>query len=246
MNATNPYAAPAILPENGPMDVDTVEAPRGRVPLSRRVLALATVLAVLVAGVTGWLLLRGDDTEATPDPTTVFVLNPLNPGEKFSLGSIYFEHTGSDLEILEVNPRMSANLDYLGAIAIWPQDSYRSALDVGNGFPAKQQKYHHPALGVVIPAAEFDKPTIGLDEPSHLLAVTAGFRIRIGDVGAVVGVELVYRAGKKVKRQYFAQAAVACVKPHPCGRSPERNGVSFHNQVFYDLGLIPRAAGSEH
>ncbi|MGQ0464791.1 MAG: hypothetical protein ACT4QG_05680 [Sporichthyaceae bacterium] len=236
---------PTVAPEDAyyPGEAPTGSGWRSRWT-GRRVALVAGVALGLIAAATGGFVWsqNGGDAVAVQRPEVTFGLHPLDPGEKFSLGSMWIEDPGGDLEILEVRPITSPNVEYLGAITIWPRDYATSSLDVGNGFPAPQQPHHHPAIGVVVPAAEFTYVDPKVGKPAALF-VTAGFRIREGDVGAVNGVTVVYRVGGAVKRTHFRHAAIACVKPHRCESTEKDPKIDFADEVLYGFGLIPRPSG---
>lgn len=120
---------------------------------------------------------------------------------------------------------------------VWPRDQTDEPYGGGPGYPAPEQGPHHPAFGVVIPAAETAFVPPGFDKTPPLM-VTAGFRITSGDVGAVNGVRVTYRADGQTKEQVFRQAIVGCVKPNPCENPKGEDPSGFADGVLRQFGLV--------
>jgi hypothetical protein len=203
------------------------------------VIAAALVAAVLVAGGAVWVNHRdGDGGLPHADPHTLAVLPAMDPSNtNFSLGSLYINAPGQDVEVLSVEPLTSTNVEYLGAFTVWPRDMGGADYSFGPGFPAPEQPHRHPAIGVVVPAAETAAVPPDLGKPLPL-TVTTGYRIRSGDFGAVNGVRVTCRAGGHTHSQLFRIAVVACVKPNPCGTRPGQD--HFGDDALAELGLAPK------
>lgn len=175
----------------------------------------AGIVGVVCATTAAAWWLASDDEPVDPAalrPTVTYASYPLRPGGAFTIGSLNIRTSGVDVEILEVRPYTSTNVEYLGSVAIWPRDMTGPQIGFAEGFPPAGQARHHSALGVVVPAAELTFRPPGHDEPADLF-VAAGFRMREGTVGAVNGITVVYRAGNRNITEHFRQAAVACVRP---------------------------------
>lgn len=164
---------------------------------------------------------------------TTAVLTPDNA--QFSIASLRIKDPGGDLQILDVVARTSPNVEYLGAYAMWPGKLYPST--GGPYFPVPAQAPHRHELTETIPAGEFAKARDELGRPAEA-AVTVGFRVVSGDVGAVNGVQVTYRVDGSTRRQFFAQAVVACLKPNPCG-GDSGTMAQFQDGVLARFDLLP-------
>jgi hypothetical protein len=159
--------------ENGPTlgdDATSVTSRRVR----KRVLPGVSIALVLVAG-GGLAYFLAADTDNLGDrppeavrPTTWFTLAPLEPGASFSLGTPRIGASGKPIEVLEVAPRYSANLEYVGAIAIWPRDLAGPGIDVAASYPPQGQSRYHPAIGAPVPVAELSFVPTGYDSAPPL------------------------------------------------------------------------------
>ncbi|MGQ0624776.1 MAG: hypothetical protein ACT4PP_09050 [Sporichthyaceae bacterium] len=181
---------------------------------------------------------EGGDLRSVPrtTPATVYTLFPQEPGIPFSLSALSLKQLGEDVEILDVLALTSPNVEFLGTFAVWPSDllEYGAVAYTGSGFPHKNQRVNHPAIGTVVPAAEFDfvPRFLGTAAP---LTITAGFRIREGSVGAVNGLVVVYRRGDDIVREHVRSAVIACVKPmRDCGSQ----GGADETEILRELGLV--------
>lgn len=170
-------------------------------------------------------------------PLILNTLGTFKPGQDtFSMALMPLEEKGQDIEIVKVEARTSSNVEHIGTAAVWPRD-----LDVegnpGNmfGFPVLGPS--HPALGIVVPAAELDYSPKGFDGVSGDLFVNAGFRLVSGDVGAVNGIRVTYRVGNKIKQKFFAHAVIVCKAPNRCGNP---GGATNYSQgVLATFGMVP-------
>lgn len=212
--------------------------PRPGVARGRRAAIGGLVAALLLAGV-GWALwLRSGVEEGVPspgNPTATFTLASMKAGKTdFSLGTLVLNHPGKDLQVIAVRPLTSPNIEYLGAIAVWPRDlDGQYASSGGPGFPEARTESYHP-IGAVVPAAETGLVPPTWDRPPPV-TVTAGFRLASGKVGAVNGVRVVYTVDGEKKSELFPHAVVACVKPQRCGGQEDRD---FEDNVLRQLGLF--------
>lgn len=155
----------------------------------------------------------------------------------FTLSSIYIERPG-EVRILEVRALTSPNVEYLGAVNVWPSDYRTTPLSIGPGFPSPELKVHHP-IDVPVPMAEMNlAPQPGVTS-SPPLAIAAGFRIVSGDLAAVNGVRVVYTANGKKFTETFRQAVIACVKPRPCDEPEGADFNTWQNQILTEFGLLP-------
>jgi hypothetical protein len=200
------------------------------------VIALVLVLIGAGGGVVWWRhSASGHDKVPLARPRASYVLEPMEAGKaRFALGLLKIDNPGTDLQIIDVKARTSPNVAYLGAYALWPNDPY--LYTVGPFYPVPQQVSKQHPINELIPAEEFTKGAARFKETSFV-SVTVGFEVTSGDVGAMNGVLVTYRAGGKVQRQFFSQAAIACIKPNPCGLKPY--DASYGQSVFRRFGLIP-------
>ncbi|MGQ0631438.1 MAG: hypothetical protein ACT4P1_10365 [Sporichthyaceae bacterium] len=178
----------------------------------------------------------GEDLRTVPRiaPATVYELVPFAAGTAFSTSDIAIRDSGEDIEVLDIIPLMSANVDFLGAVAIWPRDlqDYGAVGYTGPGFPGPDQQINRPAIGTVVPAAEMRFVPEFLGSVPHL-TIPVGFRIREGNRGAVNGLVVVYRRGDDIVREHIRSAIIACVKPvKNC--APGRDT----DAILRELGLI--------
>lgn len=160
----------------------------------------------------------------------------------FTMGQIYIERPGSEVEVLEVKPRTSPNVQYLGAFTVWPRDLPDNNVGSSYQFPPRQPfdlAARHPLSEVVpaletahIPAGDFTRPPP--------VGIFAGFRIVSGSVAAVDGIEVVYRVDGRKVREYFDQVLFACVKPDPCSDAPDDDLSSdeWRDETLRQFGLL--------
>jgi len=204
----------------------------------RRIFVLAASFVLVALGASAWSLGHrgGSSDDLTPrHPSTVFGTDDLTPtNSTFSVVTAYIRAPGKTVEILRVQPVTTPNVTYLGAITVWPRDFKDSGTDGGMGFPTESQHTTHPALGVVVPASETTYTEPGNTDPTPL-TVNAGFRLSSGDAGAVNGVKVTYRVGKKVKSERSRWAVVVCMKP--CKRFPRGNLLEQEAAVLAIFGM---------
>lgn len=211
---------------------------------SRRCLyrLVGAVTAIAGLALAGGAVLWSNDSED--------LLKPLNPQvtyggvqmtadtQEFTIGNLRIERPGEEVTVLEVTALTSPNVEYLGAFTIWPRDFPTNKLVAGPGFPPERMKDRH-ALGEGASAVEtaFVPPgdTDGQPPP---LAVAAGFRLASGDVGAVNGVQVVYKVGDETVREVFREAAIVCLPS--CESRPDFAEADFNERILRQLGLLPK------
>jgi hypothetical protein len=203
---------------------------------------IAAVTALAAAAVGGWWSTTRD-TSALPHrhPTLTFTLAPLNPPQAtFTLGSPLIEQYGKTVQILSVRPVMSANLQFLGADAVWPTDNEMLSESAAT-WPDPLLPRRHP-ISEVIPASVTGFTTPGTNGGVDHLAVsiTMGFRVLSGDVAAVNGILVAYKVNGDIHHQFFADAMIACVKPNPCKAPQGVDHEDWTDGIVYQLGIGPK------
>lgn len=214
---------------------DFVRTPRGIAT------AAVTVLAV-GASVAGMAVARGGNSVGALTPTEPelgYAMTLKQSDRTFTLGSIHIRRPGEEIRVLEVRALTSPNIQYIGAVTIWPKDHARQALGIGPGFPAPELKLHHP-LDETIPAAQTNiAPLPGVTLPPPL-GIAAGFRVVSGDLGAVNGVRVVYTANGKKITEDFRQSVIVCVKPRSCKTPDGEDSAARHDAILNQFGLLPK------
>ncbi|MGQ0845257.1 MAG: hypothetical protein ACT4QF_14110 [Sporichthyaceae bacterium] len=226
------------------MDLAPAPANAARRRISARWATAAVGALVLAVGAGSFIALAGGDDTGVPLERPI-ILNTLGtfkePGQDtFSAAYLGLEDHGKHLEVLAVEARMSPNVEYIGAKAIWPRDVEKNGANPGNrfGYPAYEA---HEAFGTVVPPEELDYVPKGWDSPADLF-VMAGFRVVSGDVGAVNGIQVTYKFGGKTKRQFFAHAIVVCKAPNPC-KGPD-GATAYSQGILTQFGLVPEGTYS--
>ncbi len=194
-----------------------------------------TVLLVAVVGITLWLT-RDTAVHLGAEPEqrheTVIV---SKQAPEFSSGALYLDEESGDLTIISVTPLTTANVQFLGARSIWPSADgpYGNWQVPGRGFPRPQVKESHPVTET-IPASEAGYH----DEYGnhHSVRLVVGFRLTSGDIGAVNGIEVVYRVGDRTVITLFRTANLVCFELAKC---QDDNLQSLrYSDAIADLGLI--------
>lgn len=207
----------------------------------RRTLSAAALLAVLATagGLLWWRASAGTPLE-TYGARNVYVMVLPKSTTDFTMGEIYLESPGDEISVLEVKPRTSANVEYLGAFSIWPRDALGNNLVTSGGFPARSidPAIRRP-IEQAVPAGETAYASGGeRNEPLPVL-VSAGFRITEGGMGAVNGIEVVYEVNGKKVRELFNQVVIACIKPLPCEPPNDLpSGDDWEDHVLREFGLL--------
>lgn len=210
-------------------------------PKVRRALPVALLAFVLLlAAVAGarWLRGSGEDAFGPTDPSTTYGVSLEKQETDFTMGAFYIQRPGVTLTVLEVTPLVSPNVEFLGAFTVWPRDVPGSALSIGSGFPPKEMTVRH-GLADVVPATETGFVPKGDPGTPAPLTVAVGFRIRSGSMGAVNGIQVVYKAGNRTVRQVFNQAAFVCIKPLRCTPPKGLSTSEWENQILRQFGLLP-------
>ena len=182
----------------------------------------------------------GNDIEqfVAADPEAGAVV-PLEGQEAFTLSTLDLYRPGAELHVLGVEALTSPNVQYVGAVNVWPRDSAKNALFTGPGFPAPEIKTHHP-LDEIVPASETDIPALpGIERPPPL-SVAVGFRLLSGDLGAVNGVRVTYTADGKKAVETFRVALIVCTKSRFCEPSKGESDSEFNDRVLNQFGLLPK------
>ncbi|GAA0609044.1 hypothetical protein GCM10009547_08860 [Sporichthya brevicatena] len=206
-----------------------------------RWLALGIGAIVLAGALAGGLALTG--IEETPDfgparPEAGYTMELEGRERAFTLSALYLEHPGAELQVLEVEALTSPNVDYIGGVNVWPRDHAFNALSVGPGYPAPEIKQHHP-LTEVIPSTETDlEPLPGTSDPQPL-SLALGFRLTSGELGAVNGVRVVYKADGKKRERIFRYALIVCTKTALCEPAGGENESDYNKRVLRQFGLLP-------
>lgn len=159
-----------------------------------------------------------------------------NKGD-FTLGMMYIDEPGKDVQIVSVVPLTSSNVQFLGASTIWPRTIPYGMQGRGPGYPMKHAVGLHPAAEP-IPASETSFVQGPQRTTPRSIVVLAGFRLLSGDRGAFNGVQLTYLADGELVRTVYDYAALLCHEQRHC-EPPE--GVGFYRwseQVLRDFGLV--------
>lgn len=163
----------------------------------------------------------------------------------FALGMILIERPGAEIAVLEVKPRTSANVEFLGAFTVWPRayvDNEFTPFTLSDGFPpipSVPPAARHP-LGELVPAAETAHIPAGDFTKPPPLAVIPGFRVTSGDVGVVAGVEVAYRVDGKTVRELFDHTAFVCIQPRRCSPPADVDSKDWERQIFREVDLVVR------
>lgn len=212
-------------------------------PRSRRWLGVVLAALVVAGACVGGIALAGgeggaDQFEAS-DPRAGYIM-PLEGREKtFTMSSLYIDRPGSEIQVLSVEALTSPNVQYIGAVNIWPRDLATNALTVGPGYPAPEITKHH-AVDEVVPAAETNlAPLPGTSSPQPL-ALALGFRLVSGELGAVNGVRVTYRADGEKTEEIFRHALIVCTKPRLCEPSRGESESEYNDRVLSQFGLLPQ------
>ncbi|MBA3743761.1 hypothetical protein [Sporichthya sp.] len=173
------------------------------------------------------------------EPEAGYVMSLKKSERTFTLSSIYIQRPGDEVRVLEVRALTSPNIEFIGAVNVWPSEYRATPLSVGPGYPAPELKVHHP-LQEAVPAAETSlAPQPGVTSAPPL-AVAAGFRVVSGDLGAVNGVRVVYTANGKKVTETFHEAVIVCVDPRPCDEPEGMDFNTWRDGVLNQFGLLPK------
>jgi hypothetical protein len=209
----------------------------------RRTIALSAV-AVLVAGVCigGIAVARdggGSDEFVVAEPDSGYSLTLPKSDRTFTLSSLFIRRPAAEIRVLEVRALTSPNVEYIGAVNVWPSDFREVPLSIGPGFPAPEIKAHHPLSEAVPATATSITPRPGITSVPPL-AVAAGFRVVSGDLGAVNGVRVIYTVNGERVTEDFRQSVIVCVKPRSCDTPDGQDPGDRHDAILSQFGLLPK------
>lgn len=203
-------------------------------PLASVVLAI-TVIATSV-GVTLWTQ-RDTTTQLGDLPEYIENDVPVDKKGDFSFAMMYIEEPGKDVQIVNVTPLTSSNVQFLGASTIWPRTKPYGMQGRGPGYPLEGAVELH-AAAETIPASEtsyIDGPQRSTPDP---ITVIAGFRLLSGEIGAFNGVQLTYIADGKTVRRVYDYAALLCHKQENCWAPETTTALHWSENVLRDFGLV--------
>ncbi len=207
----------------------------------RTIAAVAVLVALAVAGGFGWWRSAADERLPINGASIGAVMELPKKQPAFTMGAFLIDRPGTEITVLEVSPRTSPNVEFLGAFTVWPRDEPDNKLTTSRGFPPPRRLFdpavRHP-LGEPIPATETAHIPGGVYNEPPPVRVMAGFRIRSGDLAAVKGVEIEYRVNGKKVRELFDHEIIACVDPLPCDPPAGTSSTEWHNQIFGQFGLL--------
>lgn len=152
--------------------------------------------------------------------------------------SFRIERPGTTIRVLNVQALASPNVQYLGAVTVWPRDLPMQNMGFGPEFPPPKAKATH-GLDEEIPAAETQVVPKPFSQPPPIWVVT-GFRLLEGDIGAMNGVTVTYEASGKKSTDTWTVAAIACLQPKKCEGPQGSDDPNFENRVLSEAGLLPK------
>lgn len=195
---------------------------------------VAAVLLALTAGCG-----EGSDASALKptEPEFTFTGPPITTKDPTFHQAVYLDHPGSEIRVLDVTALTSPNVNFLGAVAVWPRDLKGENVGGGPKFPPPGIRGHHP-VDQAIPAAETAFAPPGWDTPASV-AVAFGFRLDGSDDGAVNGLRIVYEVDGQRKVELHRIAIIACPPPKGCPREGSTDEPDFGDTVLRRHGLLP-------
>lgn len=180
---------------------------------------------------------NSDSFELTRPTTTYIGIGVSEQDRNFHVGVDLDHMPGSTVQVLDVQAHTSPNVDFLGAVVVWPRDVKSIGVGAGIKFPPAKVKGTHP-IDAPIPAEETLFEPKGFGAPGDV-TVVAGFRLREGDVGAMNGIRVVYEVdGKRVTKD-SPQAGIACL-PKGCDGPTGTDDPNFQTRVLREAGLLPK------
>lgn len=150
--------------------------------------------------------------------------------------SFEIREAGATIKVLDVQALTSPNVEYLGAVTVWPRDLPGRNMGFGPRYPPVEAKSVHP-LTEVIPAAETLVVPKPFTEPPAVWVVT-GFRLLNGDIGSMNGVKVTYEADGEKASDTWTVAAIACRES--CKGPTGSDDPNFETRVLGEAGLLPR------
>jgi hypothetical protein len=220
-------------------DSDAAPAPKRR--RNQRLLAASGVLVLIAAGA-GAALIASHSSDGSSFPLTKpqatytgFAVTTQAPD--FFVG-VDLSHPGSVIQVRDVQAHTSANVDFLGALTVWPRQIKKLSVGAGLGFPPADVLGTHP-LREPVPAAETLFEPKGFHAPGPV-TVVAGFRLRTGEIGAMNGIRVEYTVDGHRKTKDSPQAGIACLKPKCGGGATGSDSPEFDTRILREAGLLPK------
>lgn len=198
--------------------------------------AAATGALALLTGLTAC---GSGEAEFEPSrPTTTAVGFHVTDSQRDFHLSFRIERPGATIRVLDVQALTSPNVEFLGAVTVWPRDLPGENMGIGLKYPPPKAKAVHE-VSEEIPAAETLVVPKPFTEPPAVYVV-AGFRLRSGDIGAMNGVKVTYEADGKKSTDTWTVAGIACLKPKMCKGPAGSDDPEFENRVLREAGLLPK------
>lgn len=228
-----------------PVGASTAISAPASVGRSRKSIGAIVAIAVIAvisaaAGAVTWARAHSgtdDAFELTRPQATYTGFQVTQKSPDFFIG-VDLTHPGTRIEVVHVDAHTGPNVDFLGAVTVWPRQIKSVSVGAGLGFPPTDVRGTH-ALIDPIPSAEtlFEPKGFGAPGP---VTVVAGFRLRSGEIGAVNGIRVVYKVDGKRMTKDSPQAGIACLKPK-CGGGPNgSDNPNFDTRVLSEAGLLPK------
>lgn len=200
--------------------------------------AFVAVTLILVSGTSGCGSGDGQAFKPTRPTTTAVGGFGLTEDQRNFHLSFDIDRPGATIRVLEVEALTSPNVQYLGAVTVWPRDLPGANIGFGPKYPPPKAKTVHP-LSEEIPATETLVVPAGFSEPAVVHVVT-GFRLLRGEIGAVNGVRVTYEADGKKSTDTWTVAAIGCLRPKDCEGPTGSEDPDFENRVLTEAGLLPK------
>lgn len=197
----------------------------------------SAALAALLVGTAGCAESPDDHAFEVTRPTTTFIGIGVTEGARKFHVSVPLDHPGSALQIIDVDAHVSANVDFLGAVAVWPRDIKKYNAGAGVGYPPANVKGTHPISEPVSPAETLFEPK-GFGGPGAV-SVVAGFRLREGEIGSMNGVRVIYEVDGERTLKDSPQAGIACLEPKGCKGPTGSDDPDFQYRILREAGLLP-------
>jgi hypothetical protein len=179
----------------------------------------------------------GSDSYELARPTTTHGgIAITQQAPEFHIG-VGLEFPGSTIQIIDVQAHTSPNVDFLGAVAVWPRDIKKFNVGAGTGYPPPNVKGSHP-ISEPVPATETLFAPKGFGGPGEV-SVAAGFKLREGEIGAMNGIRIIYEVDGKRMTEDSAQAGIACL-PKSCDRPDGSDTTDFNTRILREAGLLPK------
>ena len=198
----------------------------------------ATLAALLLVGSSGCSSSADDNTFQVTRPTTTYTGFDITESAREFHVAVNLKRPGSTIQVIGVEAHTSPNVDFLGAVAVWPRDIQEFHIGAGVGYPPAKVKRTR-SITEAVPASETLFKPKGFGEPGDV-GVVAGFRLRDGEIGAMNGIRVVYEVDGERMTEDSSQAGIACLKPKQCEGPTGSDDPDFQNRVLREAGLLPR------